>query len=153
LIRRDLKALAASTFDVVVVGGGIFGVALAWEAVSRGLTVALIEREDFCGKASANSFRMVHGGIRYLQHGDIPRIRESCAERSSLLRTAPHLVRPVPILVPTYGHGIRGRAAMRTAMMLYDALTFDKNRGIPDSRNRVPPGRIVERQECVSRFP
>ena len=153
MIQRDLKALTDSTFDVVVVGGGIFGVALAWEAVSRGLTVALIEREDFCGKASANSFRMVHGGIRYLQHADIPRIRESCAERGSLLRTAPHLVRPVPILVPTYGYGMRGRAAMRAAMLVYDTLTFDRNRGIPDVRNQIPRGRLVDRKECLSRYP
>jgi len=153
VIQRDLKSLTDTTFDVVIVGGGIFGVALAWEAISRGLTVALIEREDFCGKASANSFRMVHGGIRYLQHADVPRIRESCAERSSLLRTAPHLVRPVPILVPTYGHGMRGRAAMRAAMLVYDTLTFDRNRGIPDARNQIPRGRLVDRKECLARFP
>jgi glycerol-3-phosphate dehydrogenase len=153
VIRRDLEALADTTFDVVVVGGGIFGIGLAWEAVSRGLNVALIEREDFCGKASANSFRMVHGGIRYLQHADVLRVRESCAERSSLLRTAPHLVRPLPILVPTYGHGMRGRAAMRAAMLVYDTLTLDRNRGIRDARNRIPRGRLVDRAECLGRFP
>jgi glycerol-3-phosphate dehydrogenase len=153
MIRRDLKALAGATYDVVVVGGGIFGVCLAWEAASRGLSVALIEREDFCGKASANSFRMVHGGIRYLQHADVFRVRESCGERSSLLRTAPHLVRPLPILVPTYGHGMRGRAAMRVAMAAYDALTIDRNRGISDARNRIVPGRLVGRDEALARFP
>lgn len=153
MIRRDPRSLSDSTFDVVVVGGGIFGVALAWEATSRGLSAALIEREDFCGKASANSFRMVHGGIRYLQHADVLRVRESCAERSSLLRTAPHLVRPLPTLVPTYGHGMRGKAAMRAAMLVYDALTLDRNRGIRDPRNRIPPGRLVDRDTCLSRFP
>jgi glycerol-3-phosphate dehydrogenase len=153
VIRRDLAALQGTTFDVVVVGGGIFGVCLAWEAASRGLSVALLEKEDFCGKASANSFRMVHGGIRYLQHADVLRVRESAAERSSLLRTAPHLVRPLPILVPTYGFGMKGRMAMRAAMAVYDAVTFDRNRGIRDRRNHIVPGRLVGREEALAHFP
>jgi len=101
-MERNPAAMAEKDYDVVVVGGGIFGAALAWEAASRGLSVALLERHDFCGATSANSSKVVHGGIRYLQHGDLYRIRESSQERSALLRIAPHLVRPIPILVPTY---------------------------------------------------
>ena len=111
-MRRDLTALTARTFDVVVIGGGIFGACAAWDAVLRGLSVALVERADFGGATSANSLKMVHGGIRYLQHGDLARVRESCAERSALLRIAPHLVQPLPIAIPTYGHGRHGKALL-----------------------------------------
>ena len=140
-------------YDLVVVGGGIFGVSLAWEAASRGLTAALLERDDFCGATSANSFRIVHGGMRYLQHGDLSRIRESCAERSSLLRIAPHLVRPLPIVVPLSRGLMRGKTAMRAALTIYDLLTWDRNRGIRDPLNRIPRGRIVSRSECRALFP
>jgi glycerol-3-phosphate dehydrogenase len=96
---------------------------------------------------------MVHGGIRYLQHGDLYRVRESSAERSSLLRVAPHLVRPLPIVVPTYKGLMRGKTAMRAALSLYVLLTFDRNRGIPDPINRIPRGRIISRNECLELFP
>ena len=152
-MKRDLSALSDDTFDVVVVGGGIFGISLTWEAASRGLSVALVERDDFCGATSANSYKMVHGGIRYMQHADFPRIRESCRERSSLLRVAPHLVRPLPILVPTYRSLMKSRLAMRTAMGIYDVVTADRNRGISDPINRIPPGRLMSRSECLELYP
>ena len=104
-MRKDLNALADQQFDVVIVGGGIFGACAVWDAVLRGLSVALVERADFCSGTSANSFKIVHGGIRYLQHADLIRLRSSCRERSALLRIAPHLVQPLPIAIPTYGHG------------------------------------------------
>ena len=129
-MRRDLKALADSTFDLVVIGGGVFGTAAAWEAVQRGLSVALIERADFASYTSANSYKVVHGGIRYIQHGDVYRIRQSAGERSAFLRIAPHLVRPLPIAIPTYGYGMKGKAALRAGVGAYDLLTVDRNRGI-----------------------
>jgi len=152
-MRRRPEALTEREYDCVIVGGGVCGMSLAWEAASRGLTAALVERGDFCHAASANSLKVVHGGIRYLQHGDLYRIRESSEERSSLLRIAPHLVRPMPIVVPTYRGLLRGRTAMRAALVLYDLLTFDRNRGIRDPRNRVPRGRLLSRQACVELFP
>ena len=85
-MRRDLPALTGPEFDVVVVGGGICGAAIAWDAAQRGLSVALVERGDFGGATSANSLKVVHGGIRYLQHLDVRRIRESSRERTALLR-------------------------------------------------------------------
>jgi glycerol-3-phosphate dehydrogenase len=150
---RDLDALTNQEFDVLVVGGGIFGIAAARDAAARGLSVALVERGDFAGATSANSFKIVHGGIRYLQHGDLPRIRESSLERTVLLRTAPHLVRPLPIVVPTYGSGAAGRAALRTGLALYDALVWDRNRGLRDPDRQVPPGRLISRAECLELFP
>ena len=108
-MKRNLEELAAQEFDVLVIGGGAFGAAAAWDATLRGLRVALIEQRDFASGASAECFKMVHGGIRYLQHADIRRLRGSCAERSAMLRIAPHLVTPLPILIPTYGRGRQGK--------------------------------------------
>ena len=82
-MKRDLAALAATNFDVLIIGGGAFGAAAAWDASLRGLRVALIDQGDFGAGASAECFKMVHGGIRYLQHGDIRRLRASCAERAT----------------------------------------------------------------------
>lgn len=152
-LTRDLDALAGRRFDLVVIGGGIFGACAAWDAALRGLEVALLERRDFGGQTSAHSFKMVHGGIRYIQHGDLVRVRESCRERSALLRIAPHLVQPLPILVPTYGHGRNGKALLMAGTLAYDLLTCDRNRGIADPERRIPWGRPVPRREVLAAFP
>ncbi len=152
-MRRDLARLADSTFDVVVVGGGVAGAAVAWDAALRGLSVALVERSDFCAETSAWSLKVVHGGIRYLQHLDFTRVRESCRERSALLRIAPHLVHPMPFVVPTYGHGLQGSEALGAAFLLLSAATFDRNRGIPDPERRIPAGRLVSRRQLLEWFP
>jgi len=152
-MRRDLSALAAVEFDLVVVGGGVCGAATAWDAAQRGLAVALVERGDFSGATSAESLKVVHGGIRYLQHLDVVRVRESSRERSALLRIAPHLVHPMPIVVPTYGHGMRGAEALGAAFALLSLLTIDRNRGIDDPSRRIPAARLVGREAARSWFP
>jgi glycerol-3-phosphate dehydrogenase len=152
-MRRDLAALADRTFDVVVVGGGAFGVYAAWDAALRGLSVAVLERGDWAEAASANCFKMVHGGIRYLQHLDLPRIRQSSRERNTFLRTAPHLVRPLPILIPTYGHGRSGPEILGIGMRVYDLLAWDRNRGIRDPALRLPAGRVLSRNETAALDP
>lgn len=152
-MKRDLLALTEKEFDLVIVGGGIFGICAAWDASLRGLSVALVERGDFAHSTSANCFKIVHGGMRYLQHADLPRIRESSHERNALLRNAPHLVHPLPIVVPTYGHGLRGKEILRAGLLAYDLITFDRNRGITDPQRRIPPGQIISRQECLKMFP
>lgn len=152
-MRRDVGRLEDRRFDVVVVGGGIFGACIAWDAALRGLDTALVEQEDFGHATSANSFKMVHGGIRYLQHGDLPRIRESSRERRALLRIAPHLVEPLPILIPTYGHGLEGKELLAAGMWLYDLLTLDRNQGIEDPDRKIPPGRLVGRDRVLELFP
>ncbi|MGA8262085.1 MAG: glycerol-3-phosphate dehydrogenase/oxidase [Arenicellales bacterium] len=151
-MKRDLDALSSTSYDVVVIGGGIFGICAAWDAVLRGFKVALIERGDFAGAASANCYKMVHGGIRYLQHGDLVRLRESARERSILLRIAPHLVTPLPIVVPTFGHGRNGKEILRAATLAYDALTLDRNRGIHDPSRRIPAARKLSRSELLEHF-
>ena len=152
-MRRDLSHLATADFDVIVIGGGICGAAAAWDAAQRGLSVALLERADFSGATSAESLKVVHGGIRYLQHLDVVRVRESSRERSALLRIAPHLVHPMPFVVPTYGHGMQGSEALGAAFVILSLLTPDRNRGIADPARRVPRGYLVSRGKVLEWFP
>lgn len=152
-MARALAALAGTEFDVVVVGGGITGAATAWDAAQRGLSVALLERGDFGGATSAESLKVVHGGVRYLQHLDVVRVRESSGERRALLRMAPHLVQPMPFVVPTYGHGMRGPEILGIAFTLLNALTADRNRGITDPARRIPAAGIVSRSRVLEWFP
>ena len=152
-MKRDLPGISNKKYDLIIIGGGIFGICVAWDAALRGLKVALFEKDDFVHAASANCFKIVHGGIRYLQHLDIKRIRESSNERNILLRIAPHLIKPLPIVIPTYGHGINSKALLRTAKFIYDLFTFDKNRNINDNGRRLPHGEILHREQCLELFP
>ena len=152
-MRRDLPALAGPEFDVVVVGGGICGAAIAWDAAQRGLSVALVERGDFGGATSANSLKVVHGGIRYLQHLDVQRVRESSRERTALLRIAPHLVQLLPVVIPTFGHGRRGGEVLAAGFFLLNLLTSDRNRGVSDPARQVPAARLVSRAELRGWLP
>ncbi len=148
-----LAQLGRETFDLVVIGGGIAGACAAWDASMRGLTVALIERADFGSGASAHSLKVLHGGIRYLQHLDIPRLRESCAERTAFLRIAPHLTRPMPFALPTFGHGMRGKFPLLAAFQLLKVFTSGRNDGIENRAQHIPAPFIMSRQEFVQRFP
>jgi glycerol-3-phosphate dehydrogenase len=152
-MARALAALAGREFDVLVVGGGITGAVTAWDAAQRGLSVALLERGDFGGATSAESLKVVHGGVRYLQHLDIVRVRESSRERRALLRMAPHLVQPMPFVVPTYGHGMRGPEILGAAFAILNALTADRNRGLTDPARKVPSAGIVSRRRVLEWFP
>ena len=152
-MKRDIAALSKQEYDLIVVGGGIFGICAAWDATLRGLSVALIERKDWGHATSANHFKVVHGGIRYLQHLDIPRIRESSAERRAFLRVAPHLVRPMPFVIPTYGYGLSSRPVMQVGLALYDLVTMDRNSGIRDQARRIPLGHTISREETLRLFP
>ena len=131
----------------------MFGAAAALDAAQRGLKVALIERADFAGATSAQSFKMLHGGIRYLQHADLPRIRQSARARAAFLRVAPHLTRPLPIVVPTYGFGMKSEAALRLGMATYDLLTVDRNRGIPDPDRHIPSAYFLGRKRGARPLP
>ena len=136
----------------MVVGGGIYGAAAAWDASQRGLSVALVERDDFGGGASWNSLKTIHGGMRYLQKAALGRLRESARERRTLLAIAPDLVRPLPFVVPTYGHGLAGREALAVALRVSNWLTRDRNDGLPQSA-RIPGGRTVSSREAVALVP
>lgn len=150
---RDLKKLSNSEYDIIIIGGGMFGAAALWEAAHRGLSACLVERGDFCEATSANHFKMVHGGIRYIQHGDLVRLRESSVERSAFLRIAPHLVTPLPILIPTYGHLMKGKEVLRTGMFLYDSLTLGRNIGIKDKNRKIPSCYSISKNEVLNLYP
>jgi glycerol-3-phosphate dehydrogenase len=120
-------ALAGETFDVLVVGGGITGAGVARDAALRGLRVALVEQNDFASGTSSRSSRLVHGGVRYLEHGQIGLVFESSRERRTLLRIAPHLVRPLSFLWPVYQGARVPRWKLAIGLTLYDALALFRN--------------------------
>jgi glycerol-3-phosphate dehydrogenase len=151
-VRRNLSPLADTTFDLLVVGAGIHGACAAWDATLRGLSVAVVDRDDFGAATSANSLRIVHGGLRYLARSDIPRTMESIHERTALLRIAPALVEPLPVLVPTHGNGLRSRTAYRAALAVNDLVSVFRNRGLESDR-MIPRGRVVSREACLALFP
>lgn len=151
-MKRDLHKLANTQFDVLIIGGGIYGATAAWECALRGLSVALIEKRDFGGATSSNSLKIIHGGLRYLQHADFIRMRESIVERRTVMRIAPHLITVFPCLMPTYGHQIKGPEVMAIAMLMNDVISFDRNHGL-DDEHRLPMGRIVSKKEVRKLIP
>jgi glycerol-3-phosphate dehydrogenase len=150
---RDLARLSRGQYDLVVVGGGIYGACVAWDASLRGLSVALVEQGDFGHATSANSQKIIHGGLRYLQTLDLARMRESIRERRTLLRLAPHLVRSLPFLLPTRRWGRYSKPVMAAALALNDLLGWDRNQGIADPQRRIPPARFLSREECLRWVP
>lgn len=151
-MKRNVQKIASQEFDLLIIGGGIYGAVCAWEASLRGLKVALLERADFGGATSANSGKVAHGGMRYLQHADFKRMRESIRERSTLMRIAPHLVAPQPYLLPTYGHGIKGFEVTALYFAIYDVLSWDR-KWLKDPARRVPNSRTLRRQEVLDLVP
>ncbi len=111
---------ASRTWDVLVIGGGATGVGVAVDAASRGYCVALVEQSDFGKGTSSRSTKLIHGGVRYLQQGNISLVREALRGRTILLQNAPHVVKPLPLVLPTYRPG--ARAFYATGLKLYDAL-------------------------------
>ena len=151
-MTRDLDRLTGTTFDVLVVGGGIYGLTIAYDAAQRGLSVAVIDRGDFGSGASFNHFRTIHGGLRYLQHLDLARARESVRERRTLARIAPHALTPMPFALPLYRSIMRGRLAMRAGFLLDRVVASGRNRGVPSS-HRIPGGRVMYRGTAIQHFP
>jgi glycerol-3-phosphate dehydrogenase len=151
-MKRDLGALTAREHDLVVIGGGIHGAAAAYDAAQRGLSVALVEAQDFGAGVSWNSLKTVHGGLRHLQRGDLAQVRESMRERRALLRIAPRIVRPLPFLVPTYGHGLHGREALAAALRLNDLVSLGRNEGLPPEQH-IPAGRSLSPAEVQRLVP
>jgi len=149
---RDPGRLSSQSFDVVVVGGGVYGLTIAYDAAQRGLSVALVERDDFGGGASFNHLRTIHGGLRYLQSLDFSRARESVSERRTIARIAPHVVRPLPFALPLYRSITRGKLAMRAGFLLDRIVSAGRNRGVPSS-HRLPGGHVYSRSSAIQRFP
>lgn len=151
-MKRRPEALADGEFDVAVVGGGIVGACIARDAATRGLRVALVERSDLGGATSFNSLKVIHGGFRYLQNLDLPRLRESVRERRYWLWAAPHLVRPMRCVMPAVGFGPRSPEALRLALHAYGLLARDANRDLPPEQ-QLPAGRVLSAGECAEAIP
>ncbi len=151
-MRRDIPKLQELPFDLAVVGGGIHGAVLALETARAGYRVALLEKGDFGHSTSANSLKIIHGGIRYLQHGDVRRMRQSIVSRRKMMTFAPHLVKPLACLMPTYGHGLKGREMMRLAFAAYDLIAWDRNQGLAVD-NRLPRGTALTTDEVRAIVP
>lgn len=151
-MKRNLVELSKNTYDVLIIGGGIYGAWAAWDAALRGLSVALVDKGDFGSATSSNSLKVIHGGLRYLQHADFRRLRRSICERTVLMRVAPHIVHPLPFMMPTYGHFMSGKKIMFLALMMNDLVGFDRNR-LKDPEKHLPPGRVISKYECLQLFP
>src|SRR5258707_9465039 len=148
---RDFEALGDVTFDVLVVGGGIHGLATALDASARGLTVALVEASDFAAATSFNHQRTAHGGLRSLQSGRIGQARESIRERRALARIAPRLLRPLPFIIGTYRSWIKSRLALRAAFRLDRWLGRHRNDGL-EPELHLPPARLTSRAATLKLF-
>jgi glycerol-3-phosphate dehydrogenase len=131
-------------FDVIVIGAGINGAGIARDSAMRGLKVLVIEKGEPGMGTTVASTRLIHGGLRYLEHFEFGLVRESLREREVLLRIAPHLVRPIAITIPIYKQNKRGRLTIRAGMILYDLLSWGKS---------LPRHRMLSRVDTLKRWP
>jgi glycerol-3-phosphate dehydrogenase len=127
--RERLSGIADRQFDVLVIGGGMAGAGVARDAALRGLSVALVEQQDFAFGTTSRSSKLIHGGLRYLELFDFALVAESLRERERLRRMAPHLIRPLPFLIPVYRGTKRGMIQIRVGLALYDLLTPGRRLG------------------------
>jgi glycerol-3-phosphate dehydrogenase len=132
------------SYDLIIIGAGINGAGMARDAAMRGLKVLLMDKGDIGGGTTSWSSRLIHGGLRYLEYGELGLVRESLREREILLKQAPHLVRPLPLLIPIYERSSRGPLTIRAGMLAYDLLSFDKS---------LPRHRFLSREEALERAP
>ena len=151
-MKRNSQALMDREYDLVIIGGGIYGAACAWDATLRGLKVALLERHDFGWSTSSNSAKIAHSGLRYLQHLDYKRMRESIRERNLIHKRAPHLINSQPYLMPVYGHGIKGRETMSIYIKGYDVCSPDRQ-WFQDPARKIPGSYMISKDEVLKIVP
>ena len=151
-MRRNLERLANEEFDLLLIGGGVTGACIARDAAMRGMTVALIEKKDFANATSAHNSKLIHGGLRYLRNFELGLVRESLRERRTWQRIAPHLVQPLPFLIPMSGGSAKDRATMSAGLTLYDLLSFDRT-WLDDPDQRLPRHRWLNRRDAIAREP
>jgi glycerol-3-phosphate dehydrogenase len=150
-MQRALTRLSNEQFDLLIIGGGATGCFTARDAALRGLKVALVEARDFAAATSAHNSKLAHGGLRYLRNLEIGLVRESLRERRNLQRIAPHLLRPLPFLVPVY-NGIGERLTLSAGLTLYDLLSCDRNRGTEPAQ-KMPGHFFLSRGPALAREP
>lgn len=151
-MQRAFSRLSSETFDVLIIGGGATGCFTARDAAMRGLSVALVEAKDFASATSAHNSKLAHGGLRYLRNLEFSLVRESLRERRNLMNIAPHLVRPLPFLLPLTNAGIVERAKLEAGLTLYDLLSYDRNR-LDDPTQKLPGHHWVGKRAALEREP
>jgi glycerol-3-phosphate dehydrogenase len=149
---QALAALADDEFDVVVVGGGITGAGVALDAAARGYSVALLERADYASGTSSRSSKLVHGGLRYLQHFDLGLVREALLERQLMVALAPHLVRPLPLVVPAFD-GAHPDRLVGVGLNLYDVMARDRDRRRRSESWSPERHRVISGEEVLELLP
>lgn len=142
-----------TTFDLVVIGGGITGACLAYDAATRGMSVALLEKGDFGAATSSASSKLLHGGIRYLQQGRLDKVRESALERVFFQNLAPHLCHIVPFVIPSFRDLRKGRLALAAALLLYGAASAGQNRYARLQDSKIPGARLLRMRDLRSMAP
>lgn len=151
-MKRRLEQLKDNEYDLLVIGGGILGLFIAWDASLRGLSVALIDKGDFGGATSSNSLRIIHGGFRDIQNLDFRKTRRFIKEQRIFMKMAPHLVRPMPVIIPIYNNNFLGKALYYSALKIYDLLCMD----LEVSKNidsKKYSNRFISRKECIEMIP
>lgn len=148
-MSRDPAALESQPFDLLIVGAGVYGAALAREAGMQGWSVAVVDRGDFASGSSSNSLKILHGGLRYLQQLDLPRMRSSIRARRGWAQLAPEFVTPLACAIATRGHGTRSTAALGAALLANELVSFDRNHGLRET-NRLPPARLLSSNEYAA---
>lgn len=151
-MKRFLDNYRGESFDIVIIGGGISGASVAYEAASRGLKVALVEKKDFASGTSSASSKMIHGGLRYLARGEFKLVRESLRERRIMMNIAPNFVHPIPFLFSLYKNDKNPKYLYKVGMLLYDLLSFDKNL-VWDKNNKMPNHRFITKDEVLKLVP
>ena len=151
-INRQPRLAAEKEYDLIIIGGGIYGVSLAMQASAMGLTNLLVERKDFGWGTTYNHLRTIHGGLRYLQNLDLPRFFESVSERRWFLENFPGLAKPLPCLMPLYGNGPYRPSVFRVALAANDILSFNRNKGVARGQE-LPAGKVLSPKETCSLFP
>ncbi len=151
-MKRDLDAMSDRIHDVVIIGGGITGAMIAWDASLRGLSVALVEANDFGHATTSGSSKLIHGGLRYLKNLEFGLIRESLKERRIWEIIAPHMVFPLEFVMPTSGFGSKSRWITGLGLALYDALAFDRN-WLNDDDKKLPRHRVFSTKRLLAMQP
>ncbi len=151
-MQRALSRLSSEQFDLLIIGGGATGCFTARDAAMRGLKVALVEARDFASATSAHNSKLAHGGLRYLRNLEFSLVRESLRERRNLQAMAPHLVHPLPFLLPLYEGDANGWLSLKAGLTLYDWLSYDRN-DLKDPAQKMPGHRWLGRSAALAREP
>ena len=151
-MERFIENYQSQEFDLIVIGGGITGATVAYEAATRGLSVALLEKSDFSSATSSATSKMIHGGLRYLSTFEFGLVRESLKERRVLMNIAPNFIHPVPFIFSVYKKDKVTNSKMKLGMWLYELFSFDKNY-LWDKSRKVPQHRSISPKEISQLIP